>query len=158
MVTVTVERETETEIACSGKHLSPCRFAPTKYKPNVAAWSLRNKGKRTTIRSCRRCPGNSDILKCPEPCTVPYKTCLRTEGCRGVDKGRKCTVPYLGNASDQAIGSCRLLSKKTESCLIFTSDSPERPPLFFTHQNQTKPQTWPKDYEVCLTLPTTFAI
>jgi hypothetical protein len=52
--------------------------------------------KRTTVRSCRRCqkttcPGNSDILKCPEPCAVPCKTCLRTEGCRGVDKGRKCT-------------------------------------------------------------------
>ena len=55
--------------------------------------------KRVALRSCRRqscrkvtCPGSNDILRCPEPCTVPCKTCGRTEGCRGVDKGRKCTI------------------------------------------------------------------
>ena len=49
--------------------------------------------KRSAICSCHRCqktmcPGNSDILKCPEPCTVPCRSCQRMEGCRGVDKGR----------------------------------------------------------------------
>jgi hypothetical protein len=52
--------------------------------------------RRQAIRTCRRCgkatcPGNSDILKCPLPCEVPCKTCGRVEGCRGVDKGRKCS-------------------------------------------------------------------
>ena len=52
--------------------------------------------KRQAIRTCRRCgkttcPGNSDILKCPLPCKVPCQLCGRTEGCRGVDNGRKCT-------------------------------------------------------------------
>jgi hypothetical protein len=66
--------------------------------------------KRTTIRSCRRCqktfcPGNSDILKCPEPCTVPCKTCLLTEGCRGVDKGRKCT--YVVSEITSSTRVCR---------------------------------------------------
>ena len=52
--------------------------------------------RRQAIRTCRRCgkmtcPGNSDILKCPLPCEVPCKTCGHVEGCRGVDKGRKCS-------------------------------------------------------------------
>lgn len=52
--------------------------------------------RRQAIRTCRRCgtatcPGNSDILQCLLPCEVPCKKCGRTEGCRGVDKGRKCS-------------------------------------------------------------------
>jgi hypothetical protein len=55
-----------------------------------------NERKRTTLRTCRRCqrsecPGNSDILNCPFPSTVPCKTCKRLTNCRGVDKGKKCT-------------------------------------------------------------------
>jgi hypothetical protein len=53
--------------------------------------------KRFSIRTCRRChqsqcPGNSDILNCPIECTVPCIKCGRTTGCRGVDKGKKCTA------------------------------------------------------------------
>jgi hypothetical protein len=52
--------------------------------------------KRSSVRTCRRChqaecAGNSDILKCLVQCTVPCAKCGRTEGCRGVDKGKKCT-------------------------------------------------------------------
>lgn len=52
--------------------------------------------KRQAIRTCRRCrestcPGNSNILDCRWPCKVPCKSCGRTEGCRGVDRGRNCT-------------------------------------------------------------------
>ena len=52
--------------------------------------------KRQAIRTCRRCgeatcPGNNDILKCLLPCKVPCQLCGHTEGCRGVDNGRKCT-------------------------------------------------------------------
>jgi hypothetical protein len=48
------------------------------------------------IRTCRRCrqatcPGNSNILSCPVPCTVPCKVCNQLSGCRGVDGGRRCT-------------------------------------------------------------------
>jgi hypothetical protein len=55
-----------------------------------------NERKRTTLRTCRRCqrsecPGNSNILNCPFPSTVPCKTCKRLTNCRGVDKGKKCT-------------------------------------------------------------------
>lgn len=55
-----------------------------------------NERKRTTLRTCRRCQrqecsGNSDILNCPFPSTVPCKTCKRLTNCRGVDKGKKCT-------------------------------------------------------------------
>jgi hypothetical protein len=53
--------------------------------------------KRSSVRTCRRChqaecPGNSDILNCPIECTVPCAKCARTTGCRGVDKGKKCTA------------------------------------------------------------------
>lgn len=53
--------------------------------------------KHVAVRTCRRCrraecAGNSDILKCLVPCTVPCTKCGRLTGCRGVDKGRHCTV------------------------------------------------------------------
>lgn len=53
--------------------------------------------RRQAIRTCRRCgeaqcPGNSNISNCPQPCEVPCKTCGHTEGCRGVDNGRICTL------------------------------------------------------------------
>ncbi|KAF5325696.1 hypothetical protein D9611_000435 [Ephemerocybe angulata] len=55
-----------------------------------------DKRKRSKLKSCRRChtpecPGNNNIDRCPVPCTVPCKTCLRTSGCKGVDNGRRCT-------------------------------------------------------------------
>ena len=37
------------------------------------------------------CPGNSNILNCKVPCTVPCKTCKQVSGCHGVDGGKKCT-------------------------------------------------------------------
>ena len=51
--------------------------------------------RKRSMRQCRcchkpECTGNSDILKCPDQCTVPCKRCHRTMGCRGVDGGRKC--------------------------------------------------------------------
>lgn len=56
-----------------------------------------DKRKRNTVRTCRRCrkaecPGNSDISKCPEVCIVPCIKCGQFTGCRGVDKGRYCTM------------------------------------------------------------------
>ena len=53
--------------------------------------------KRALVRKCRRCKrgecsGNSDILTCNMPCTVPCKKCGQLQGCRGVDGGRRCTV------------------------------------------------------------------
>ena len=52
--------------------------------------------KRKLVCACWRCqqtmcPGNSDISLCQVTCNVPCKMCGRTKGCRGVDKGRKCT-------------------------------------------------------------------
>ena len=52
--------------------------------------------KRKLVRKCRRCKrgecsGNSDILTCNMPCTVPCKKCGQLLGCRGVDGGRLCT-------------------------------------------------------------------
>lgn len=66
---------------------------PPLKRRRVVADHLR---KHKTVRSCRRCrkpecSGNNDILKCTVPCTIPCKNCLRTEGCRGVDNGKRCT-------------------------------------------------------------------
>jgi hypothetical protein len=52
--------------------------------------------KCTLMHTCQRCnqtscPGNSNILNCKEPCTVPCKACKQLSGCRGVDGGRICT-------------------------------------------------------------------
>ena len=52
--------------------------------------------KQALVRKCRRCKrgecsGNSDILACNMPCTVPCKKCGQLQGCRGVDGGRRCT-------------------------------------------------------------------
>jgi len=52
--------------------------------------------RHTVMRTCRRChqkscPGNSNILNCSTPCTVPCKICKQLTGCRGVDGGRTCT-------------------------------------------------------------------
>jgi hypothetical protein len=52
--------------------------------------------RQRTVRTCRRCrkqscPGNSDILNCDMPCTVPCAKCGQLDGCRGVDGGRKCS-------------------------------------------------------------------
>ncbi|KAJ6453012.1 hypothetical protein C8R47DRAFT_1204238 [Mycena vitilis] len=53
------------------------------------------KRKNPNVRTCRRCkticPGNSDILSCPVKCTVPCVWCGNFTGCRGVDRGAKCT-------------------------------------------------------------------
>ena len=82
---------------------------------------------------------------------IPLSTVIIKETFKGV--GTFSESGYINHESRY------LLSKKTESCLIFTSDSPERPPLFFRHQHKRKLQLlWPQDYEVCLTLPTAFAI
>lgn len=57
---------------------------------------IRDDLRQRSIRTCRRChqqscPGNSDILNCNMPCTVPCKKCNQLSGCRGVDGGKKCT-------------------------------------------------------------------
>jgi len=57
--------------------------------------------KRPTIRKCccclsTNCPGNSDILHCPEVCTVPRKKCVQVSGCLGVDNGKNCTAQGSG--------------------------------------------------------------
>src|ERR1700691_1397177 len=59
--------------------------------------------KRQTIRKCRRClsescPGNSDILSCPEVCTVSCKRCGQVSGCRGVDNGKNCTAEFASGS------------------------------------------------------------
>ncbi len=49
------------------------------------------------LRTCRRCavegcPGMNNIALCPKPCLVPCIACGQSSGCRGVDRGTKCTV------------------------------------------------------------------
>lgn len=75
------------------------------YTVNAAESSIHVKRRRRVVaegsrkrqlRTCRRCgrsdcPGGSDILNCQTPCMSPCKKCGRTEGCRGVDRGQKCT-------------------------------------------------------------------
>ena len=46
------------------------------------------------------CPGNSDILHCPEVCRVPCKKCGQVSGCRGVDNGKNCTAQGSGSGTN----------------------------------------------------------
>jgi hypothetical protein len=71
-------------------------FDDTAQRPTKRRRVVAENVRKRSIRKCRRCarsdcPGNSDILKCPKPCTLSCKTCHRTMDCRGVDGGKKCT-------------------------------------------------------------------
>ncbi|KAF8078462.1 hypothetical protein FPV67DRAFT_1465355, partial [Lyophyllum atratum] len=57
------------------------------------------KAQQKRCRRCRslECPGSGGIEHCQVECKVPCKKCGQLIGCRGVDKGRKCTSVGSGS-------------------------------------------------------------